>query len=121
MQTSPSRGRWARSGWTTWRRSSAGWTPCCRGSDRASTPQRRSWGRRGPVFTKVSTERGQMSSATEKKGGATPASGEDRLAKLEKQLGGIVDKLSKVPDPRHPNASDVFGTPFARRGEDSMG
>jgi len=39
---------------------------------------------------------------------------------LTKQLGAVVDRLSKTPDPRHPSASDVFGLPNARTGESAM-
>ncbi|MDO8673659.1 MAG: phage major capsid protein [Dehalococcoidia bacterium] len=42
------------------------------------------------------------------------------LASLKKSVDGIVDKLSKLPAPGHPNASQVFGTPWARSGENSL-
>ena len=41
-------------------------------------------------------------------------------ASLRKTVDGIVDKLSKLPAPGHPNSNQVFGTPWARNGEDPL-
>ena len=52
---------------------------------------------------------------------------EERVAKqdanievLTKNVGALVDRLSKMPDPSHPSASQVFGAPNIRHGEDPM-
>lgn len=42
------------------------------------------------------------------------------LQTLTKNLGNLVEVLKKTPASNHPAASQVFGSPFARKGEDSM-
>lgn len=42
------------------------------------------------------------------------------LETLSKTVNTLVDKLSKQPLTGHPKASDVFGAPWARQGEDPM-
>ncbi len=42
------------------------------------------------------------------------------LETMTKAIGGLVDSLSKTRQNGHPNASDVFGSPHARRGEDPL-
>ncbi len=43
------------------------------------------------------------------------------LATLTKGFNTLIDKIGNTPDPRFPGRSDIFGQPFARNGEDSMG
>ncbi len=52
---------------------------------------------------------------------------EDRAAKTEaaietltKNSNLLIDKLSKMPDPSHPNVRDVYGVPNIRQGENTM-
>ena len=42
------------------------------------------------------------------------------LEALTKNFNGLIDRLSKTPANNNPNASGVFGLPFARRGEDPL-
>jgi len=44
----------------------------------------------------------------------------DGLQALTKSLGDLVDVMKKTPAGNHPNASDVFGLPGVRQGEDPM-
>ena len=42
------------------------------------------------------------------------------IADLTKSLNAVVDQLSKTRASNHPNASQVFGAPWARQGEDPL-
>ena len=42
------------------------------------------------------------------------------IDRLTKSLDAVVDRLSKTPAVGNPNASQVFGTPWARQGEDPL-
>jgi HK97 family phage major capsid protein len=42
------------------------------------------------------------------------------FATLQKNVGVVIDKLSKTPLEGHPNASQVYGAPWIRHGEDPM-
>lgn len=44
----------------------------------------------------------------------------ETVASLSKTVGGLVDKLSKTPDPRQPSPERVFGVPGVRKGENTM-
>ena len=44
----------------------------------------------------------------------------DNLGSLTKNFNALVDRLSKTPANGHPNASQVFGLPNARYGEDPL-
>lgn len=44
----------------------------------------------------------------------------DGLAVVTKNLDGLIDKMSKTPADGQPHPYQVFGTPWARRGEDPM-
>ncbi len=46
---------------------------------------------------------------------------DERLDKLQKSLATVVDAMGKTRQSGHPGASDVFGLPNARRGENIMG
>ncbi len=45
----------------------------------------------------------------------------EALASLTKSLDAVVDRLSKTPALNQPNASQVFGAPWARQGENILG
>lgn len=45
----------------------------------------------------------------------------EAISGLTKTLGTVVERLSKTPLAGHPNASDVFGLPHIRQGENIMG
>lgn len=44
----------------------------------------------------------------------------DGLESLTKAITGLVDRMAKTPASGHPSASEVFGLPTARRGEDPL-
>ena len=44
----------------------------------------------------------------------------DAIAALGKNLEGFMNKMAKTPQGGHVKQSDVFGTPWARQGEDPM-
>jgi len=43
------------------------------------------------------------------------------LAVVTKSFNALVDKMNRTPAYGHPSASEVFGLPFIRKGEDPMG
>ena len=45
---------------------------------------------------------------------------QEGIATLTKNLDGLIDKLGKTPAANHPSPSQVFGTPWARKGEDPL-
>jgi HK97 family phage major capsid protein len=45
----------------------------------------------------------------------------EALAGIQQGVKALTDRLGAIRDPRHPSASDVFGVPHVRKGEDSMG
>lgn len=45
---------------------------------------------------------------------------QEGLATLTKNVGAVIEQLKKTPAAGHPNASQVFGTPNARTGENIM-
>lgn len=42
------------------------------------------------------------------------------IASLTKNVDSLLTKIQQMRDPRHPNVSDVFGTPHIRQGEDPL-
>ena len=51
---------------------------------------------------------------------AMAKSNQEGLAALTKTLDGFVAQMKKTPQGGHPNASQVFGQPWARNGEDPL-